>query len=248
VCNAGRQENKMEMKARLLLLYDLQQLDSALDALTKQYASLDRGQAERERYEVLKAAYEAASQELKTAQTAVKDTELEQQSVDAKKKEEEAKLYGGKVRAAKELQALQDEVEMLDRRRATLDEKMLGLMDGLEGARKRASDAKQAFVAATGALQAKIDAFNSQTELMKAQAMELKRQRNAAADTVPPDLIKRYDRLRGLKNGVAIVAITDGNTCGGCNMGLPSSVVAHVHEGVAIVLCDNCERILCDRK
>jgi uncharacterized protein len=238
----------MDIKARLLLLYDLQQLDSALDALTKQYGALDRGQAERERYDALKTDYDEAAKELKTVQAAVKDTELEQQGIDAKQKEEEAKLYSGKVRIAKELQALQDEVEMLGRRRTTLDERMLTLMEGLEVRRKRATEAKQTLAGASAALKAKIDAFNSQTELMKAQAIELRRQRNAAAADVSPDLIKRYDRLRGLKNGIAIVGITDGNTCGGCNMGLPSSVVTRVHEGTAIILCDNCERMLCDKR
>jgi predicted nucleic acid-binding Zn-ribbon protein len=238
----------MDTKTRLLLLYDLQQLDSALDALTKQYSALDRGQTERERYEVLKEAYDVAARELKVVQAAVKDNELEQQGVDAKKKEEETKLYSGKVRAAKELQALQDEVEMLDRRRAALDEKMLILMDGLETRRKVAADAKKELAAAAAALKTKIDDFNTGAETMKAQALELKRQRIAAAAEVSPDLIKRYDRLRQLKNGVAIVTLSDGNTCGGCNMGLPSSVVSRLHEGNAIILCDNCERIICEKK
>jgi predicted nucleic acid-binding Zn-ribbon protein len=83
---------------------------------------------------------------------------------------------------------------------------------------------------------------------MRAQALELSKQRAAAAVTVPPDLLKRYDRLRPTKNGVAIVAIVDGNMCGGCNMGLPSSVVTRVREGSAVVLCDNCERLLCDKR
>lgn len=238
----------MDKKAQLLLLYDLQQLDSALDALKKLYGQLDQGKAESEAHEAAKAIHKEAEGELKVVQAAIRDAELEQQGLEAKKKEEEGKLYGGKVRAAKELQALQDEVEMFDRRRAALDEKLVILLEGLETRRKRAGETKQEFTRTRDALRVKIEAFNKETETMRAQAMELSKQRAAAAAAVPPELIKRYDKLRSYKNGVAIVAIVDGNTCGGCNMGLPSSVVTRVHEGSAIVLCDNCERLLCDKR
>ena len=238
----------MDKKAQLLLLYDLQQLDSALDALKKLYGALNQGKAEQAAHEAAKAVHKEADGELKVVQTAIRDAELEQQSIEAKKTEEEAKLYSGKVRSPKELQALQDEVEMLDRRRATLDEKLVILMDGLETRRKRAAGTKQELNAATAALRAKVTAFNKETETMRSQALELSKQRAASSAAIPPDLLKRYDRLRPTKNGVAIVAIVDGNMCGGCNMGLPSSVVTRVHEGSAIVLCDNCERLLCDKR
>jgi len=238
----------MDKKTQLLLLYDLQQLDSALDALKKLYGALDQGKAEQEAHEATKAAHKEADGELKVVQAAIRDAELEQQTIEAKKKEEEAKLYGGQVRAPKELLALQDEVEILDRRRGAFDEKLVILLEGLETRRKRAAQTKQEHSATTAALRAKIAAFNKDTETMRAQALELSKQRAAAAAAVPPELLQRYDRLRPTKNGIAIVAIVDGNTCGGCNMGLPSSVVTRVHEGSAIVLCDNCERLLCDKR
>jgi len=238
----------MDKKAQLLLLYELQQLDSALDALKKQYAALDQAQAEQARHEIAKAVHKEVDGELKVVQVAIRDVELEQQGLEAKKKEEEAKLYGGKVRAAKELQALQDEVDMLDRRRAALDEKLVVLLDGLETRRARAAETKRELSGATSALRAKVEAFNDLAKSMREQAVELTRQRHAAAAAVPPDLLKRYDKLRSYKNGLGIVAVVDGNTCGGCNMGLPSSVVTRVHEGSAIVLCDNCERLLCDKR
>jgi predicted nucleic acid-binding Zn-ribbon protein len=78
--------------------------------------------------------------------------------------------------------------------------------------------------------------------------MELKKQRNAAAALVPESLLKRYEKLRPLKQGIAIAGVVDGNTCGGCRMGLPSSVVGLVHEGSAVILCDNCERMLVDKR
>ncbi len=238
----------MTVKESLLLLYDLQQLDSALDALLKLYVALDKGQAEQEQFDAAKAAHSVADAELKAVQATIRDTELEQKGLEAKRQEEESKLYGGKVRAAKELQALQEEIEGLDRRRAGLDEKMQTLMEGLETRRKRAAETKAGLNAAKTALRVKVEAFNKDTDTLRAQAMELQKQRNAAAAAVQQSLLHRYEKMRKLKQGIAIVSIVDGNTCGGCRMGLPSSVVGMVHEGNAIILCDNCERMLADKR
>lgn len=235
------------VKAQLKLLYELQQIDSALDALKKQYGALDRGQAEQGQYETAKTGYEEANAALHAAQASMRDLELEEKTVEAKKAEEESRLYSGKVSAPKELQAIQEEVEMLQRQRSRLDEKLLILMDDLEQCRAREAATKQAFTTITDAFRAKIAAFNAQTEAMKAQAQELSRQRTEAAKAVPTDLLKRYEGLRAAKNGLAIVAIEDGNACGGCKMGLPSDTVLRVHEGAAFTTCENCGRLLFDK-
>src|SRR5690348_3402483 len=110
------------MKEKLAALYTLQQLDSTLDALKKQYAALDAGRAEEAVYREAKAARDEAEAGLHTTTTALRDAELEQKTVEAKRAEYETKLYSGSVRVPKELQAMQEEVEMLGRQRGKLDE------------------------------------------------------------------------------------------------------------------------------
>jgi predicted nucleic acid-binding Zn-ribbon protein len=237
----------MDVKTQLLALYELQQLDSAIDALKKSYAGLDRGQAEQPQYEAAKAAHQEAQAALKVAEANLRDTELEQKSVEAKRADEETRLYSGRVRVPKELQALQEEVEMLTRQRSRLDERLLGLMGDLEACRRREAETKQALAAITKTLRAKLEAFNAEAEKMKAQAQLLARQRAEAAKDVPPDLLKRYEALRAVKGGIAVVAILDGNACGGCHMGLPFNTVRRVHAGGEIMTCENCGRILCEK-
>ena len=63
---------------------------------------------------------------------------------------------------------------------------------------------------------------------------------------MPDNLIKRYESLRLSKAGVAIVALQDGNACGGCKMALPSSLVTRIHAGTGMEICQNCGRLLYD--
>jgi predicted nucleic acid-binding Zn-ribbon protein len=232
------------MKEQLVALYTLQQLDSALDVLKKQYAALDTGLAEKAAHEQARAAHKEAETALHTASGALRDVELEQKAVETKRAEYETKLYSGTIHVPKELQAMQDEVEMLGRQRGRLDEKILVLMDELEVARTREAETKRTLKGATAALKAIQSAAKQAAETMVAQARTLSAQRNEAAKAITPALMKRYDSLRAAKGGLAIVRIEDGNACGGCKMGLSSTSVKLVHEGNSIEICDNCRRML----
>ncbi|HLK57438.1 MAG TPA: C4-type zinc ribbon domain-containing protein [Chthonomonadaceae bacterium] len=236
------------MKEKLAALYTLQQLDSALDALKKQYAALDPGRAEEQMYREAKAAHDESDTDLHETTTALRDAELEQKTVEAKRADFEKKLYGGSIRVPKELQAMQEEVEMLGRQRGKLDEKILTLMDALEGTRAREAETRQTLAGAEETLRAVRAGYKQKAEQMQAQARELAAQRKQALDAVAPDLLRRYESLRAAKGGVAIAPLEDNNACGGCKMGLPSQLVQRVRAGATLEFCDNCGRILFDAR
>jgi predicted nucleic acid-binding Zn-ribbon protein len=234
----------MDTKTQLRSLYELQQLDSALVALQKQYNALDSGRTEKAAAEAARAAHQDADSTLHATSAALHDAELEQKSVEAKTTEFEKKLYGGTVRAPKELQALQEEIEMLKRQRGRLDEKILTLMDDLEILRQREAETRQALATNEEALRAQQVTYKRAAEQLVAQARVLNSQRGEHARSIPPALLKRYDSLRASKGGVAIAPLEDGNACGGCKLGLPASLVTRVQQGDSMEFCDNCGRIL----
>ena len=236
------------MKEKLLALYDLQQIDTALDAIKRQYAAQDRGQEERAHYDTAKAAHDEALAALQAAETNHKDTQLEHDGVITKHKEVETKLYSGKVSNPKDLQFMQEEVEMLARNRERLDEKLTSLLADVEACRAREKAAKKTLSEAIKAYNVKASASQAQSATFKGQAETLTEQRNTQAKEIAPDLLKRYEKLRTAKNGIGIVSLQDGNACGGCKMGLSRDTMLRVREGKVIVICENCERMLADKR
>ncbi len=71
---------------------------------------------------------------------------------------------------------------------------------------------------------------------------KLKKQAEAAAKKVDPELLKKYNRIK--KNRPMPVALLSDGRCMGCNMDLPSSALAKIKKGGAVVECENCGRIL----
>src|SRR5205085_10062575 len=130
------------MNQALADLYALQQIDSALARATKKLQALDQGRAEQTARDAAKASYDEISQAAHDTHGSLKDSELELQSVEKKRKDHESKRYGGMVPNPKELTAMQDEIEALGRQRAKLDERILTLMEDVEQRRAQETEAK----------------------------------------------------------------------------------------------------------
>ena len=232
------------MKETLAALYVLQQLDSAIEALKKSYASLDPGREESAIYKAAKAAKESAEIKLQAARTELADNDLELKSKEKKRASEEKLLYGGKVSNPKELTALQLEVESLERQVGRLKDIQTTHKNTLDEMHTLEKQAIESLAFAEATLRARKAAYKLETESILEKAKALIDQRSAALQPVPGDILKRYDHLRTNKQGLAIVAVEDNNSCGGCKMGLSSNLVRQIARNLEPVTCENCTRIL----
>ncbi len=233
------------MKEKLAALYALQVQDSAMDELKRQFSVLDSGSKEKVVFQEAEAAASAATAEFNRTTGELKDTELEQQQVETKRKGFEDKLYGGKVTNPKELQAMQAEVEMLAKHRTTLEDKIIVLMESLDARKKEKLAAASALRAAKAAYTARYALYKESAEAVKVQAQAVIVARAEALKGVDPALVKQYERLRLARAGIGISAVQDGNACSGCKMALPSTLISRIKVGTTVELCQNCGRMLC---
>lgn len=69
-------------------------------------------------------------------------------------------------------------------------------------------------------------------------------ERAAAIVSVPPDLLKSYDRVREKFLYDPLAAIVAGDSCSGCHMKVGPQVVVKVARGEGLIKCPGCGRIL----
>ena len=67
--------------------------------------------------------------------------------------------------------------------------------------------------------------------------------RGETAKTLPPAMVKRYERLREQRRGIAVVEARDGS-CLGCNMSIPPQLYNNLFRGDELITCPHCHRIL----
>jgi predicted nucleic acid-binding Zn-ribbon protein len=155
------------------------------------------------------------------------------------------RLYSGSVQSPRELQAMQADVEMLQRRRSEIEDQELEIMeqrealdseiaalDGAIGALEAdAARLREAIAVAEGEIDAEIGAETAA--------------RAAAAAPVTPALLSDYEKRRAQNRGAGAARLV-GTTCQACHLTIPSTEAERIRReaGTTIAYCDNCSAIL----
>lgn len=232
----------------LQVLLSVQDLDTAIVQHEHRKATLpERRELEHHREELQKLVSRSEGLSAERQALSFRQDELEAQvsSLTARRTQLEQRLYADRGSAARDLQAMNEEVAHLTERRSEIEDAELEIMEALEpidadlerlGAQRRqleasAQEIEQALVAAEAVVDAEIG--------------ELAARRAELVGRVPTTLVERYEALRQRLGGVGAARLV-GNRCEGCHLELPSVEVdriRHLPPG-SIVTCDQCGRIL----
>ena len=225
-------------------LLDLQEVDLQIDRLLDQRQSLP----ELEDYKTAHEQVQQKESELDTDAAHLKQLELgldkaegELELLELKLGEHETRLFAGGM-SARETEHMRLEVQSLKGQRGAMEERVLGMLEGIDPAR-----------AGVAAIQAEIDQLNASKSELEASIKqqwktidaELARKEERKKDALAPiddDLLELYEKLRGIKEGVAVAAYDHG-VCGGCHMALSPAEQEEAF-GDELPRCVHCRRIL----
>ena len=224
-------------------VYELQLLDTQLAQAERTLAGLDDGTRMRALVDESRAAEDAATDDLKAKHARLRALELELQTTVDKARRIEQDLYSGRVGNPKELTAMQEDVASLGRQRRKIEDEMLFLMEETEQLANTAGTLEAQRQARERELEEFAAQYQTHTRTLSAQIETLRGSREAKAAEVDPDLLRRYERLRPRKDGVAVAAVV-GGVCEGCHVAIPEGRVAEILEGTRVFTCEECGRIL----
>ncbi len=96
---------------------------------------------------------------------------------------------------------------------------------------------------ASNELKANEDKLEKEIQEVKKEIEELKNKRNGKAKDLPNSIIRRYAALIKNKNRKAVV-FNDNNACSGCGYTIRPQVAIDIKEGISVIYCESCGRIL----
>ena len=169
--------------------------------------------------------------------------EHEIDSISQKVSSEEKRLFDGSIANAKELEAIQHELDNLKKRRSDREDELLALLEQREELDERATEAGK--VASHSRRQVEETVAAADEELLEV-VEDLKAHIAAREEIVPlldPDLVELYEDLRKTKKGVGAAALIDG-VCQGCHEQLSASELDRMKRSDGVKRCDHCRRIL----
>lgn len=229
-------------------LLAVQDLDTVISQLQHRAAALE----ERRQLSAVEAALTATERrrsavEGSRADLAAQQSALEAQVAATSSRREgiEQRLYAARGAAARDLQAMNEEIGHLDARREELEDEELEIMVALEPidaelAALRAQHAQLAEQA--GALRGALAASEG---VIDAELASHVAARATLASSLPEELRSRYESLRARLGGTGAARLV-GSRCSGCHLELPSMEVErirHLPPGT-VVTCEQCGRIL----
>lgn len=225
-------------------LLDLQEIDLQIDRLLDQRQSLPELDAYKQTHEQAQRKEQerdTLASELKQLELDLDKAEGELEILENKLQEHETRLFAGGM-SGRETEHMRLEVQSLHGQRGAMEDRVLGMLENIDPARS-----------ALEKVEAEIEAINTEKSRLETSIKdqwktidaELARREEAKAKALEPiddELLDLYEKLRGIKEGVA-VASYDHGVCGGCHMTLSP---AEQEEAFADDLprCVHCRRIL----
>jgi predicted nucleic acid-binding Zn-ribbon protein len=229
---------------RIQALIDLQTLDLQQARVATRLSQVEAALA---RHPALARAAEAAAASGAAALAARGDlAESQRQRASLKERlaREEARLYDGHASAPKELAGLHQEVAVLRRHLAELDDVALGQMLALDGLEATARADAAALAAAEANAHEHDAALAAERDKLRRASAILARDRERLVAGIDGENLAAYEALHQRHGGRVIVPAAEGH-CGGCGMRLPSQLADRALSGqTAIVTCLHCGRIL----
>ncbi|HJS72514.1 MAG TPA: C4-type zinc ribbon domain-containing protein [Acidimicrobiia bacterium] len=225
-------------------LLDLQEVDLQIDRLLDTRQSLPELETYRRTHQALQekeSERERLAAELKQMELDLDKAEGELEILEAKLAEHETRLFAGGM-SGRETEHMRLEVQSLGGQRDAMEERVLGMLEEIDPARA-AVRAVESEIEGISADKSTLEAsIRQQWATIDAEVARKEERKKEALEPIPGDLLDLYEKLRPMKDGVA-VAVFDHGVCGGCHMALSRAEQEEAFRA-SLPRCVHCLRIL----
>lgn len=246
----GRGPRRYVLKAdptRQWRLLDLQAIDTRLDQIAHAKKTLPQIAQLKDLHtqaELLDTELVRVRTELSDVQREVAKAEADVQLVRDRAARDQSRLDSG-TGSAKDLQALQHELQSLARRQAELEDVELEVMERAEAIEAEVTrlEGKESELAAK--LEQAQAAHDAALADLDAEAARVAAPRADVVAGVGEDLVALYEKVRAASGGLGAAALSH-RRCGGCQLELNSVDMSRIKAAAddEVLRCEECRRIL----
>ncbi len=230
------------MNFQLSLLVQLQQLDLKLHDLEKQqqqiperlHAAQSPVDRARKRAEDLKAMLETIAAERRSSEDDLSAHESHVQKMRGRLNE---------LKTNKEYQAHLFELELANKKKDGLEERVLMAMERGEEKRKELDEVETLLQELTQTLEREKGELEVLSAKLADEVAEIERQKQGLIVSLEKRVHHRYSMLKSSMK-LVVVATVQGETCQGCQLQIPPQLVASVKRADDLLTCPYCYRIL----
>ncbi len=230
------------MEQTMKHLIGLQAYDTRIkEKLTQKRNGPVAMQRQKEALEAAEAQLQEEMDKLASHDSLSRETEREIQDLEERLKKAETKLSS--IASNKEYRAALKEIENIKQEKESLEITVIELMEQKDELVNACNDNRNK----TDALKQQFEENRKQIlrdmEILDKDLEALAKERDRCCKATDASLLKKYDMLRGRKDGIAITSVIKG-VCQTCHMTIPPQKFNELIRGDKLMSCPNCARIM----
>jgi predicted nucleic acid-binding Zn-ribbon protein len=230
------------MYDQLPFILELQKIDGEIDKLEKQKTagpiSIRALDAELSKYKRNSDAKSEALEEFqKQRRSKDRDLILQQSHIDKYKSQRTI------VKTNKEYTALEFQISEAESAKSKIEDGILEIMIVIDTATKELESAKNELNAQEKVFEEKKARISAKINELDQHILRWNKKRDKYIEKINPSLLSKYDNWRK-RRGTHLVAVIEGQTCGGCHLSLPPQLINEVRKKEQLHTCNSCGRIL----
>jgi predicted nucleic acid-binding Zn-ribbon protein len=230
------------LKEQMALLIDLQKIDQDIRTLNNKKQTLPEKAGELDQdFQTRKDRMEEDRNGLEGLNKLHKEKESELKQGQEKLRKARERLQ--EVKTNKEYQAMLTEIETLGKGSGRIEEEILVLYDRIDERKVSLKSNEKDFEQYRDGYEAQRKKIDEELASIDGELVEQKKKFEALVPGLKPDVRRRYEMIKGRRNGIAVVSARDA-ICSGCNMNLPPQLYNELQRSEGLIYCPNCNRIL----
>jgi predicted nucleic acid-binding Zn-ribbon protein len=147
------------------------------------------------------------------------------------------------VKTNKEYQAILKEIEIIENKNSEIEDEIIVALDGLDGARAQLKLKEKGHEAYKEQYDCNKKIMEDDLGLLDAELLTCQQKGGECAKRINEPLRKRYEMIKGIRNGLAVTSVWK-EVCSGCHMNIPPQLYNELQKSVELISCPNCNRII----
>ncbi len=223
-------------------LIELQQIDHQRGDIASRIKGLEAQKEQlRHRAKQERSIVDKLQKHLKELQHTSRMMNLEVDKLDDQIRDYQDQLDTGII-SFKEMEALRTKISNQRTRISEMEDEALHLMDEIEETTVRHAQEVEKLAVREADLDSEIAKIDDHIAQLQREQSEWEAKRERLVAALPRHVVQQYDHLHA-KFDDPVVPIENG-TCSGCKLTVSGTTVERARDGMEIVTCENCSRIL----
>jgi hypothetical protein len=230
------------LKEQLLYLIELQKLDLIIGRIIVKKSELPEKIVQMdEEFAVFSKSVEESKKKYEEVNKLQGEKEDKlRKGIDTLKKTKDRLL---EVKTNKEYQAMLKEMETIENKNSEIEDEIISGLDQIDHMRAEVRAKEKDFETRSSQYEKEKEKIEKEISQLDHDLHDAEKRTDALRKQIRDELLRRYETIKGRRNGVA-VALVWKEVCGGCHMNIPPQMYIELQKPSDLLFCPNCNRII----